>query len=50
MFSYKDYSNHEYYTNTSSKTSIAVVAGTKQLSFEDGEPKMGFKIEIVPQD
>ena len=50
MFTYKDSSNHNYYTSTASSTSIAVVAGHKQLSCEDGEPKMVFEIELVPQD
>ena len=42
MFTYTDSCHHEYYTNSASTSNVAVVAGQKQLSCEDGEPKMVF--------
>ena len=34
---------------TKSNSMVSVVAGAKQLTCEEGEPKMVFEIELVPE-
>ena len=46
-YEYVDRTKIDYYTKTKSDSMINVVAGAKQLSCEEGEPKMVFEIELV---
>lgn len=49
LFTYKDRTKHEFYTMLRSGSLVSVVAGAKQLTCEEGEPKMVFELELVPK-